>query len=335
MEKQGTLKKVKKYLPLTVILLLIIVAGIYWYKDFTSYISTDDAHVESDNVAVSSKILGRVYKIYAEEGDSVKAGQLIAELDSTDIQAQKRQALAGLAQTEAAKTQAEAKCSFDEENIRVVQINQDRAKEDFDRAKTQYAGDVISKEQYDHIKKAYETAKAQVESARSQIRVSKTQVNSAAIAIEGSNAQTGIVQTQLNNTKLYAPCNGIVAKRWLLPGDIVQPGQSIYTINGYKKYWIIVNLEETKMNGIHLGQRVKFKIDAFSKEMFKGKIFSIASGTASQFSLIPASNASGNFTKVTQRVAIKISIDSTESNKSVSRFQILNGMSAEVKIIKD
>ena len=335
MKKQRILRKARRYAPLTVVVIIIIVAGIYWYKDFTSFITTDDAHVESDNVAVSSKILGRIYRLYAEEGDSVKAGQLIAELDSTDILAQKQQSIAGLAQAEAAKMQAEAKYRFDEENIKIVQINLNRAQEDFDRAKTQFAGDVISKEQYDHIKKAWETAKAQVESARSQVQVSKTQVNSASTAIEGANAQAGLVQAQLNNTRLYAPCDGIIAKRWLLPGDITQPGQSIYTINSSKKAWIIVYLEETKMNGVHLGQDVKFKIDAFSKEVFRGKIFSIASGTASQFSLIPASNASGNFTKVTQRVAIKISIDSTDSKKNLSDFQILNGMSAEVKIIKD
>ena len=335
MKKQRILRKARRYAPLTVVVIIIIVAGIYWYKDFTSFITTDDAHVESDNVAVSSKILGRIYRLYAEEGDSVKAGQLIAELDSTDILAQKQQSIAGLAQAEAAKMQTEAKYSFDEENIKIVQINLNRAQEDFDRAKTQFAGDVISKEQYDHIKKAWETAKAQVESARSQVQVSKTQVNSASTAIEGANAQAGLVQAQLNNTRLYAPCDGIIAKRWLLPGDITQPGQSIYTINSSKKAWIIVYLEETKMNGVHLGQDVKFKIDAFSKEVFRGKIFSIASGTASQFSLIPASNASGNFTKVTQRVAIKISIDSTDSKKNLSDFQILNGMSAEVKIIKD
>lgn len=335
MKKQRILRKARRYAPLTVVVIIIIVAGIYWYKDFTRFITTDDAHVESDNVAVSSKILGRIYRLYAEEGDSVKAGQLIAELDSTDILAQKQQSIAGLAQAEAAKMQTEAKYRFDEENIKIVQINLNRAQEDFDRAKTQFAGDVISKEQYDHIKKAWETAKAQVESARSQVQVSKTQVNSASTAIEGANAQAGLVQAQLNNTRLYAPCDGIIAKRWLLPGDITQPGQSIYTINSSKKAWIIVYLEETKMNGIHLGQDVKFKIDAFSKEVFRGKIFSIASGTASQFSLIPASNASGNFTKVTQRIAIKISIDSTDSNENLSNFQILNGMSAEVKIIKD
>jgi len=335
MKKQRILRKARRYAPLTVVIIIIIIAGIYWYEDFTSFVTTDDAHVESDNVAVSSKILGRICKIYAEEGDSVKAGQLIAELDSTDILAQKQQAIAGQTQAEAAKTQAEAKYSFDEENIRIVQINLNRTREDFDRAKIQFAGDVISKEQYDHIKKAWETAKAQVESARSQIQVSKTQVNSSSAAIKGAKAQTGLVQAQLNNTKLYAPCDGIVAKRWLLPGDIAQPGQSIYTINSSKKAWVIVYLEETKMNGVHLGQDVKFKIDAFSKEVFRGKIFSIASGTASQFSLIPASNASGNFTKVTQRIAIKISIDSADSKKSLSNFLILNGMSAEVKIIKE
>lgn len=335
MKKQLILRKARRYAPVTVVIIIIAIAGFFWYKDFTSFISTDDAHVESDNVTVSSKMLGRLSKIYVNESDTVKAGQLLAELDSTDILAQKRQSIAGLAQAQASKMQTEAKYNFDLESIKIAQINLSRTEEDFNRAKAQFAGDVISKEQYDHTKKAYETAMAQLTSARSQVQVSKAQVSTAISAIGAANAQTGLVQAQLNNTKLYAPCDGIVAKRWLLPGDITQPGQSIYTINSSKKSWIIIYLEETKMGGIHLGQDVKFHIDAFSKVNFTGKIFSIATGTASQFSLIPASNASGNFTKVTQRIAIKISIDSTDSNKKVSDYQILNGMSAEVKIIKD
>jgi membrane fusion protein (multidrug efflux system) len=335
MKKQRILRKVKRYTPVTVAVVIIAIAGVIWYKDYTSFITTDDAHVELDNVNVSAKMLGRLSKIYVEEGDTVRAGQLLAELDSTDILAQKRQALAGLLQAEAAKLQAEAKCRLDEDNVKIAQINLNRTQEDFDRAKTQYAGDVITKEQYDHIRKAFETAKAQLESARTQVQVSRTQVNTASTAIGTANAQTGLVQAQINNTKLYAPCDGVIAKRWLLPGDVAQPGQSIYTINSSKKSWIIIYLEETKMNGVHLGQDVNIHLDAFSKVDFKGKIFSIASGTASQFSLIPASNASGNFTKVTQRIAIKISIDSANNRKSVSEYPILNGMSAEVKIIKD
>ena len=118
-----------------------------------------------------------------------------------------------------------------------------------------------------------------------------------------------VIETQLKNAKLYSPISGIVAKRWLLPGDIVQPGQSVFTVTNNDKLWVAVYLEETKVAGVYVGQPSNFSIDAFPGVEFTGKVYSIGSNTASQFSLIPPNNASGNFTKVTQRVPLKISID--------------------------
>ena len=327
-------KDLKIYIPLTLVILLVLVGGIYWYIDYSKYIKTDDALVSSDVVSVSPKIMGRISKLYVEEGDSVKQGQLIAELDSTDLIAQKKQVISGKAQTEANKAQAEAKYKFDEKNIIVLQISVDRAKEDFDRTKTQYAGGVTTKEQFDHIKKALETAQAQLEAAQSQLVVSKSMIKSAETAVDGSKTQIGVINTQLNNTRLYAPVSGIVAKRWLLPGDITQPGQSIFTINNNSKFWVTVYLEETNVTTLRIGQKAIFTLDTYPDVVFNGKIFTLGSTTASQFSLIPPSNASGNFTKVTQRVPIKISIDGTEKGNKLDTYKLLTGMSAVVKIIK-
>jgi membrane fusion protein, multidrug efflux system len=332
MEKK---KNLKVYIPLTLVVVMVIVAGVIWYQDYSKYFTTDDSHVESDVVSVSPKIMGRIKQIYVQEGDSVKAGQLLAELDSSDLYAQKLQAIAAKAQTEAAKIQAEAKLSFDEENIKVQEVSVSRAQEDFNRAKNQFAGDVITKEQFDHAKKTLETSQAQLDAAKSQLQVSRSLINSASKAVESSSAQINVIKTQMCNTKLYAPISGLVAKRWLLAGDIVQPGQSIYTLNNNSKFWIIVYLEETKVGKLHIGQNAKFDIDAFSDVVFTGKIFSISTSTAGQFSLIPASNASGNFTKVTQRVPLKISIDGTENGSAISGYHFLSGMSSEVKIIKE
>jgi membrane fusion protein (multidrug efflux system) len=126
----------------------------------------------------------------------------------------------------------------------------------------------------------------------------------------------------------------VAARRWLLAGDIVNPGQSIYTINNNQKFWVTIYLEETKVEKLHIGQATKFTLDTYPDVVFTGKIFFIGSTTASQFSLIPASNASGNFTKVTQRVQIKISIDGTEKGEKLSTFRLMTGMSAVVKIVK-
>jgi membrane fusion protein (multidrug efflux system) len=283
---------------------------------------------------VSSKILGRISQVFAEEGDSVKQGQLIAVLDSTDLVVQKNQAIANKMQTEASIGQAEAKYQFDLKNNKVLEISLNKAQEDFERAKNQIKGDVITKEQFDHAKNAFETAQAQLEAARSQAKVSSAVIASAKAAVTSAEAQIKVIQSQISNTRLVAPTDGLVGKRWLLPGDITQPGQSIFTIVNNRKMWISVFLEETKLTNLHIGQAVIFNLDTYPGVNFTGKIMTLGSNTASQFSLIPASNASGNFTKVTQRVQLKISIEGTEKGKSLSEYRILSGMSAVVKIIR-
>jgi len=302
-------KSNKVYIPLILIIALVLGGVIYWYIDYSKYIKTDDAHVESDNVAVSPKMMGRISQEFIQEGDSVKQGQLLVVLDSLDLSAQKNQAIALRLQAEAAIVQAEAKYQFDLTNNKVLEISLSKAQEDFDRAKTQFKADVITQEQFDHAKKTLETAQAQLESSRSQAKVSNAQISTTHAAVASAEAQINVVQSLLNNTKLYAPNDGVIGKRWLMPGDIAQPGQSIFTIVNDSKLWISIFLEETKLENLTVGQAVLFTLDTYPDVTFTGKIMTIGSNTAAQFSLIPANNASGNFTKVTQRVQVKISID--------------------------
>ena len=329
-----TQKTGKVYIPLILIVLLLLSGGIYWYIDYSKYIKSDDAHIDADNVSVSPKSLGRISQIFAQEGDSVHQSQLIAILDSTDLVAQKSQAIAGKLLAEASIAQAEAKYEFDLKNNKVLEVLLEKAKDDFNRAKSQYEGNVIAQEQFDHAKKALETAQAQLEATRSQAKVSQAQINSAKAAVENADAQINVIRTQINNTNLYAPSEGVIGKRWLLAGDIAQPGQSIFTIVNNRKLWVSVFLEETNMQNLNIGQATIFTLDAFPGITFTGKILTIASNTAAQFSLIPANNASGNFTKVTQRVQLKISIDGTTEGKNLSLYHFFSGMSAVVKIIR-
>lgn len=327
-------KSNKVYIPLILIIALVLGGVIYWYIDYSKYIKTDDAHVESDNVAVSPKMMGRISQEFIQEGDSVKQGQLLVVLDSLDLSAQKNQAIALRLQAEAAIVQAEAKYQFDLTNNKVLEISLSKAQEDFDRAKTQFKADVITQEQFDHAKKTLETAQAQLESSRSQAKVSNAQISTTHAAVASAEAQINVVQSLLNNTKLYAPNDGVIGKRWLMPGDIAQPGQSIFTIVNDSKLWISIFLEETKLENLTVGQAVLFTLDTYPDVTFTGKIMTIGSNTAAQFSLIPANNASGNFTKVTQRVQVKISIDGVKEGKNLSNYRILSGMSAVVKIVR-
>ena len=144
-------------------------------------------------------------------------------------------------------------------------------------------------------------------------------------------SQLGVIQTQLNNTVIVSPMTGVISKRWALTGDVVQPGQSVLTIYNVKDVWVIANLEETGLSALRLGDTVGISVDSYPKVKFAGTIIRLGSNTASQFSLIPPNNASGNFTKVTQRVPIKISIELVDNNQ---RWQVklLPGMSVEVKV---
>ena len=334
MKEESKNNRLKVYIPLTLVIIIVLAGAFYWYRDYSMYITTDDAHVDADNVSVGAKIMGRISSIYANEGDQVKKGTLLADIDSSDLVAQRNQTIALRAQALANLSQAEVKYSSDQKGIRVLEINLERANEDMTRAKSQSEGGVITSEQFEHIKKASETASAQLDAANAQLLVSKSMISTATAAVETANAQVNVINTQLKNTRLFAPADGILARRWLLQGDVVQPSQSVFTLTMSKNLWVVAFLEETKISEIHIGQNVKFDIDAFPDVRFRGKVFLVGSTTASVFSLIPANNASGNFTKVTQRIPVRISIDSADNYSDLSHFNIFSGMSAVVKIIK-
>ncbi len=328
-------KGIRVYIPLFIVVVIVVAGAGYWYSQYTKFISTDDAHIDTDNVAVSSKMLSRITELYADEGDKVEKGELMAVLDSSDLQAQKVSALAVIEQDKANLDQVEAKYRFDKENLKVLEISLKKAKLDYDRAQKQFEGGVSTVEQFEHQKSAYESAEAMLKAAQSQLNVSLAAIKSSKVAIETAQTRVDVIETQLQNVKLYAPVSGIVARRWLFPGDVVSPGQSVFTVTNPDKLWLAVYLEETKISEIHVGQNSNFTIDAFPGVTFSGKITYVGSNTASQFSLIPPNNASGNFTKVTQRVPVKISIDGVSGGGNLSDYRILAGMSAVVKIVKE
>ena len=282
-EKKSSSVFLKKGVIIPVLLMLIVVAGgIYWYVGTLGYVTTDDAFVDGNKLSISSKMLGRIVALNVAEGDSVKTGQVLVSLDSTDLIARKHQAAANL--------------SLAKESIPLSNVHLAKAQEDFDRAEKQYKGNIIPKEQFDHAKKALEAAKAESAIAQSKINTAK--------------AQLEVIQSELNNTTIVSPMDGVVAKRWVLKGDVIQPGQPIYTIYDTKNIWVTAEFQETDLASLHLQDTVNISVDTYPDQPFVGTIFQLPTNTASQFSLIPPDNASGNFTKVTQRAPVKISIRS-------------------------
>jgi len=336
-KNQGEEKKnLKVYIPLLVVIVLVLGGGWYWYRDYSKYISTDDAYIDADRVAIGSKILGRISKEYATEGDSVKKGMLLAELDSVELNALRIQEVTSKNQKIALAQQSQANYTLYEEDLKVQKIALETSKEDINRAKIQFEGGVITKEKFDHAQKDLETAQAKYDKSQAQLVLAKAQIATALADVESSEAKVKKSEADLRNTRIYAPFDGVVARRWLLTGDIAQPGQSIYTVTNDKQLWVIIYIEETNLQNIKIGQKAIFTVDAFSDVKFSGSVFYIGSNAASQFSLIPPSNASGNFTKTTQRIPIKISIDKAENKKGEAvSVKLISGMSVVMKLIKE
>ncbi len=161
------------------------------------FVSTDDAFIDANRVAVSTKILGRIDTLRVDEGDTVSVGQMLVRLDDTDLRAQQAQARTSLA--------------LAQENIVLAKVNLDKAQTDFQRAAAQFKDNIITKEQFDH-------AQSELESAKARLAIAIAQENTA-------KAQISVVETQLRNTVVISPMDGVVSKRWVMAGDVVTPGK--------------------------------------------------------------------------------------------------------------
>jgi len=294
-------KRKRVILPLFILLVIVVGAVWYWYVQQYTAISTDDAFIEADRVTVSSKIPGRIRSLPYDEGDTIRRGDTIARLDDSDLRSQFNKAVASIV--------------FFKSSEDVAAVTLAKAQDDYARADKQYISQVIPQEQYSHAGNALKLAKAQTNLASSQINTAQ--------------ADLGIIKTQLTNTIITAPFSGVIAKRWVLAGDVVSPGQAIYSVFDKHHIWITAEFEETKLHSILIGDKVTIKFDALPDTVFNGTVVSIGQSTASQFSLIPPSNASGNYTKITQRVPIKIALDAS----ATANGRLLPGLSAYVRVM--
>ncbi|MFH1226316.1 MAG: HlyD family secretion protein [Planctomycetota bacterium] len=291
-------------IPLSVIAIFLLAGFWFWYSEIRGFVSTDDAYVDSNRVALSSKISGRITRLVVDEGDRVRANQPLVYLDDSDLKALE-------AQYEAAVKQSES-------NAVLARVNKEKALADFNRAEPVFKNGSMSQEQFEHSRKSMEATQASYDIALAQVGVAKAQLN--------------VGRTQLLNTVIVAPFDGVVAKKWAVPGDVVQPAQPIFSIYDDAHIWVTANLEETKLSKIRLDNPVEIIIDAYPRHNFTGRVSRLGSNTASQFSLIPPNNASGNFTKVTQRVPIKILFKGLPPAGNPDGIVLLPGMSAEIRI---
>jgi len=268
-------------LLLVAVLVIAALCGGYWYVRLRGVVSTDDAYVDGDRATITTKVLGRIVTLGADEGDTVHAGQLLIKLDDADLQAH--------------LAEAQAELDLAQKNVTLAEVSEARAEDDYNRAAVQLRGAAISQEQYDHAHMTYESAQAEHQIALARVQTARTAID--------------VIRQQIADTRVTAPFFGVVAKRWLLPGDVVQPGQPVLTVYDVDSVWVTAVFEETKLRYLPVGTAMDLSVDAYPSRHFRGHVILIGAAAASQFSLIPPDNASGNFTKVTQRVPVRIAID--------------------------
>ncbi len=308
-DNQETPKKNGKRRTRIIITLAVIVvaaAGVFAYVKIAlgGYQSTDDASVNGNQVVVSAVILDRITDLTAKEGDKVTKGEKLVSLDDATLTAQKEQ--------------AQVNRQYAAQNVTLARIKLDQAQTDLKRGTVQFQNKIIPQEQYDHLKVAVQSAQAQLDIAVTQEKLAAAQLNS--------------VETNLANTTIASPIDGVVAKKWSMRGDVVQPAQPIYTLYDLKDLWVDANFKETQIRYLKVGDPVSISIDAYPGTTFHGKVETIGAAAAAQFALIPPSNATGNFTKVTQRVPVRVSIDSSDGTANDPSARLVPGMSATVRV---
>ncbi|MDR3624945.1 MAG: HlyD family secretion protein [Chlamydiales bacterium] len=294
-----------KWAGIILILIILCIVGKYAWNQFTLYVRTNDAFIDGYYVSVSPDILARIISLEVDEGDFVEEGQLLVQLDESLIRPERDTRSANVASLEA--------------SLRLKIVERQKILDDYERGKRGIRDHIITAQEFDHLQKDFEAAEADVLLAQKNIELAKRQLEE--------------LEALLLHTKIVAPRRGMIAKRWGLAGDVLQKGQTIFSLYDLDNIWVLANLQETDISGVKIGSHVEISVDAYPGVTFTGEVFVIKGAAASQFSFIPQDNATGNFTKVAQRVPLKISIHppKQEEGKEVY-YYLFPGMSAEIKI---
>ena len=350
--------------PVFWLVVLVVTAGaLLWIAKFAvhayRYVETDDAYVNGHVHQISSRVAGSVTDVLVNENQQVKAGQVLAKIDPLEFEIALHRAQANLAQSKAEEAKARAAISAADAQVSQLEAQVGQTDAEVARAQAQlamandnlerntklYSADsrAVAKADLDETKRAYETntamlaaAKANAVGARSNVAAAKAQSESAAAQLGAAQATVAAneaavkdAERQLSYASITAPVDGRTGNKNIEVGNRVQVGQALFALV-QPDLWIIANFKETQLAHVHRGQEVEFTVDAVPGHEFRGHIESISPATGAQFALLPPDNATGNFTKVVQRVPLKIVFD----RDSVRGFEdrLRSGLSAVVNV---
>lgn len=317
----------KRLLALFVVLAAVGGLGYRWWWG-QSHITTDNAQVEGRLIPILAKVGGHVTRVAVEENQPVKTGDLLIQIDERDYRSRLAQAEAELqiaianagkngkvgqagAQLAASRSVAAAARSA----IEAAQANAERAARDLERARGLVARKMLPPQQLDAAEAAQRAALAQLHMARENASSSGELVgaNDAALRaaharVEAAQAERDLAAQALADTRVVAPSAGTTSRRGVESGQLVQPGHPLLAIIPLDDIWVTANLKETDLNHLRPGATAEIEVDAYPGLKFTGQVESLSPATGARFSLLPPDNATGNFTKVVQRVPVKIRV---------------------------
>lgn len=345
-EAAPTRKNGRAKLILLLLLVVTLVGGIWWYVDYQNHgkflEETNDATVQADMVTIAPRVSGYVAEVLVAENQDVRPGQPLVRIDPRDARAQAAQAEAQIAvagaQADTARAQiAEQYAAIEQAQ---AQLAAARSKAAYDAAEvaryrplaasgaetrqTLAQLEVTARQSADNVR----AAEAAVTAQQRRVGSLDAQVAQGRAQGQAARAQLAAASVDVGATQLTAPIGGRIGDKTVTIGQYVQAGTRLMSIVPLDRLYITANFKETQLALMRPGQPAEIHVDALDDVAVKGRVESIAPGTGAQFSLLPPQNATGNFTKITQRVPVRISIEATPA----ARRLLVPGLSVTVTV---
>jgi len=322
-------------LMLALPLALIVAGGFYWWGQ-QGKVSTDNAYIQQDKVSISAEVGGKIVEVAVREGQTVGLGALLFRLDPEPYRLQIRQADAQIALAQANVTALEnssdlsgADSAASREDIAFAQAKLNRQQALWSRGFTTKADLEAAQHAVAEGRERLRSAEARQSEARAKLAVG-AQVPGENPQVAAATAQRALAELNLRRAEVRAPIGGRIAQadRLQLGQQIVQ-GVPVLTLVETGSTYVEANFKETDLADMALGQPAEVRFDAYPDLVLKGRVASIGAGTGSEFSVLPAQNATGNWVKVTQRVPVRIAIEGKPPRRMIA------GLSTEVTVYTD
>jgi membrane fusion protein (multidrug efflux system) len=321
----------RRWILLTLVAVLVAVGLTWGYRQWSygrAHESTDDAAIDGHLVPVLAKVSGYVQTVHASDNDQVKEDSLLVQIDPEEYRVKLSQAEADLAaaraaaggrntggQARAAVQQATGQRASLDAQIQAAKANETKAKQDLARMEDLAGKQVVSKMQLDAARAAAQAATANVEALQQQTAAAGSTIEGAEAGVRLADARLKAEQAardnaalQLSYTAVKAPESGIVSRKQVEPGQLVEAGQPLLTLVADTGIFVVANLKETQLADVHVGLPAEIQVDAYHGAVARGCVASVSAATGSKFALLPPDNATGNFTKVVQRIPVKLRI---------------------------